>query len=171
MNVLFACYKQSDATALNAKSFRGVGYRAKQSSSRSDVHMTQGKEIHNAEQDSSAPTAGPLENGGPSLLTRPFQGASGRQPALSSGGGRPFAGATQRLEYVYTHVSAAPGGSRTGEAARAARDMREDSGMRGCHMPGASHGRGRRASAWPSQSGCPPRGGGWLLNDRQSHKS
>jgi hypothetical protein len=31
---------------------------------------------------------------------RPFQGASGRQPALSSGGGGPFAGATQRLEYV-----------------------------------------------------------------------
>ena len=31
---------------------------------------------------------------------RPFQGASGRQPALSSGGGGPFAGATQGLEYV-----------------------------------------------------------------------
>jgi hypothetical protein len=31
---------------------------------------------------------------------RPYQGASGRQPALSSGGGGPFAGATQRREYV-----------------------------------------------------------------------
>jgi hypothetical protein len=39
--------------------------------------------------------------------------------------------------------------------------------MRGCRMPGASLGRGRRASAWPSQSGCPG-AGGWQLNDRQS---
>ena len=31
---------------------------------------------------------------------RAYQGASGRQPALSSGGGGPFAGATQRSEYV-----------------------------------------------------------------------
>ena len=31
---------------------------------------------------------------------RAYQGASGRQPALSSGEGEPFAGATQRLEYV-----------------------------------------------------------------------
>jgi hypothetical protein len=68
-----------------------------------------------------------------------------------SRGSRPSQTARHRL----THVSATPGGSRTTEAARAARDMREDSGMRGCHMPGASHGRGRRASAWPSQSGCP----------------
>ena len=31
---------------------------------------------------------------------RPYQGASGRQPALSSGGGGPFAGATQGPEHV-----------------------------------------------------------------------
>jgi hypothetical protein len=80
--------------------------------------------------------------------------------------GQPAQAARHRL----THVSAALGGSRTGEAARAARDMREGSGMRGCHMPGASHGWGRRASAWPSQSGV-PRGGGWLLSDRQSQKA
>jgi hypothetical protein len=85
--------------------------------------------------------------------------ASRRHPETA----RPSQTARHRL----THVSAAPGGSRTTEAARAARDMREDSGMRGCHMPGASHGRGRRASARPSQSGCPG-AGGWLLNDRQS---
>jgi hypothetical protein len=91
--------------------------------------------------------------------------ASRRHPETASRGPPKLQGTALRL----THVSAAPGGSRTGEAARAARHMREDSGMRGCHMPGASHGRGRRASAWPSQSGCPAGAGGWLLNgDRQS---
>jgi hypothetical protein len=54
-------------------------------------------------------------------------------------------------------VSAAPGGSRTGEAARAARDMREESGMRGCHMPGASHGRMPIRLAIPI--GVPQQGG------------
>ena len=41
--------------------------------------------------------------GGTGIMTSEtgsFQGASGRQPALSSGGGGPLAGATQGLEYV-----------------------------------------------------------------------
>eukprot|EP01047_Picozoa_sp_COSAG01_P056941 COSAG01_NODE_6521_length_3623_cov_21.897276_4_plen_169_part_00 len=56
---------ESDATALNATSFRGVGYRAKRSSSWSDVHVKRVKEFRNAKRDSSAPSASPLENDGP----------------------------------------------------------------------------------------------------------